>query len=246
VFVTYVKRVIPFIPANSSRDAKNARHNYTSLRSTLLDTEHDSLGTEILLPHFAHKFEFTTGESKSKMIFQNSNSPYSSKSETSDIRQKLRHKYLRKTRRNAQTYCFLTYDSTDAGRLLVEYSRQKNIPTNAVAYWTSIENIPKSLIAKQTELIRGVIGSVQNRKRYLSGWCQFISLAKQYRGRIQILPQHGMNVNIYGHSNNQIVTKCDGDVSDWDGVVAVWGDALDGVPSMALVKFLKANNENGD
>ena len=36
----------------------------------------------------------------------------------------------------------------------------------------------------RVELIRGIAGGDQNRRKYFSGWCQFIKLAKLFNGYV--------------------------------------------------------------
>ncbi len=84
--------------------------------------------------------------------------------------------------------CYLVFDTTSGGRLMLFYTQGggdvQDIPQNAVGFWCASPAKPiQSFKFKQSggrvELIKGIAGGDQNRRKYFSGWAQFIKLAKQ-------------------------------------------------------------------
>jgi hypothetical protein len=84
--------------------------------------------------------------------------------------------------------CYLTFETTSGGRLMLVYSRG-DIPSNAVGFWCpgpghSIQGFKFKQAGGKSELIKGIAGGDQNRRKYFSGWCQFIKLAKAMNGYV--------------------------------------------------------------
>ncbi|CAJ1961361.1 unnamed protein product [Cylindrotheca closterium] len=99
--------------------------------------------------------------------------------------------------------CYLMFDTLSGGRLLLYYSRGK-IPLNAIGFWCpGPGKAIQGFKFKQSsqELIKGIAGGDQNRKKYFSGWCQFIKQAKAMGGYVIKFPnaeQGGVEVDIIG------------------------------------------------
>jgi Immune Mapped Protein 2 (IMP2) N-terminal domain len=102
------------------------------------------------------------------------------------------------------TGCYLVYEPSSGGRLMLHYS-QGMVPENAVGFWLpgphqSIQLFKFKQACGRSELIRGIAGAGEAGKRkYMSGWCQFLKLAKAKDGKvIQFMPEQGLAVDVYG------------------------------------------------
>jgi hypothetical protein len=76
--------------------------------------------------------------------------------------------------------CYLIFESASGGRLVLLYSRGE-IPLNAIGFWCpgpgrSIQGFKFKQAGGRVELIKGIAGGDQNRRKYYSGWCQFLKL----------------------------------------------------------------------
>jgi hypothetical protein len=67
------------------------------------------------------------------------------------------------------------------------------LPTRRVFFFTklrcpgpgrSIQGFKFKQAGGRVELIKGIAGGDQNRRKYYSGWCQFIKLAKAFNGYV--------------------------------------------------------------
>jgi Immune Mapped Protein 2 (IMP2) N-terminal domain len=103
------------------------------------------------------------------------------------------------------TGCYLVYEPSSGGRLMLHYS-QGMVPENAVGFWLpgphqSIQLFKFKQACGRSELIRGIAGAGEGGKRkYMSGWCQFLKLAKAKDGKvIQFIPEQGLAVDVYGY-----------------------------------------------
>jgi len=102
--------------------------------------------------------------------------------------------------------CYLVYESDSGGKLMLIYSRGP-VPENAVGFWCpgegeSIQGFKFKQAGGRSELIKGIAGGDLNRRKYYSGWCQFIKLAYQKKGKLIKFPNsdQGVEVDIYGFS----------------------------------------------
>lgn len=82
-----------------------------------------------------------------------------------------------------QDGCYLLYDAASGGTLVLHYSHER-VPENAVGFWTPAPNAKLQEFKFRraggyTELVRGIIGGEKNKRQYLSGWCQFVQMAKR-------------------------------------------------------------------
>ena len=95
--------------------------------------------------------------------------------------------------------CYLTFESSSGGRLMLVYSRGI-IPRNAVGFWCpgpdhSIQGFKFKQAGGKSELIKGIAGGDQNRRKYFSGWCQFIKQAKAMNGYVRSLFRSSLSEN---------------------------------------------------
>lgn len=105
--------------------------------------------------------------------------------------------------------CYLVFESASGGRLMIFYSSGK-IPKNAVGFWCpgpgrSIQGFKFKRNEGRVELIKGIAGGDQNRRKYFSGWCQFIKLAKAFNGYVIKFPnsEQGVEVDVIGYKKEE-------------------------------------------
>jgi len=101
--------------------------------------------------------------------------------------------------------CYLIFENSSGGRLMLYYSNRQ-IPKNAIGFWCagpgkSIQGFKFKQNGGRVELIKGIAGGDQNRRKYFSGWCQFIKLAKSFNGCVIKFPnsEQGVEVDVIGY-----------------------------------------------
>lgn len=147
--------------------------------------------------------------------------------------------------------CYLVYEADSGGKLTLYYS--KTPVEHAVGFWYAgqgkkIQGFKYKQNGGRSELIRGIMGGDANRKKYFSGWCQFIKAAKAFKGSVVKFPNEGpgVEVDIYGYNKDDtgptLLNLDDGacDVSELEGVVVLpkHNDTYTGVKSMTVQAFL--------
>mmetsp|Transcript_20071 Transcript_20071/g.49296 ORF Transcript_20071/g.49296 Transcript_20071/m.49296 type:complete len:173 (+) Transcript_20071:137-655(+) len=155
--------------------------------------------------------------------------------------------------------CYLTFDSLSGGRLVLYYSQGK-IPLNAIGFWCAgpgkaIQGFKFKQSQGQVELIKGIAGGDQNRRKYFSGWCQFIKQAKAMDGYVIKFPNpdQGVEVDVIGYkkvSEQPIELDLDEgliEVADFDAVSVVPKNnaTFRGIKSIGENKFLDMGNLAG-
>lgn len=105
--------------------------------------------------------------------------------------------------------CYLVFDAALGGRLVLLYSNSR-IPKNAVGFWCagpgrSIQGFKFKQNEGRVELIKGIAGGDQNRRKYFSGWCQFIKLAKSFNGYVIKFPnsEQGVEIDVIGYKKEE-------------------------------------------
>jgi len=105
--------------------------------------------------------------------------------------------------------CYLVYDTGGRGRLVLFYSKGQ-IPRKALGFWCagpgrSIQGFKFKQNGGKVELIKGIAGGDSNRRKYFSGWCQFIKLAKSFNGYVIKFPksEQGVEVDVIGYKNKE-------------------------------------------
>jgi hypothetical protein len=96
--------------------------------------------------------------------------------------------------------CYLTFESSSGGQLMLIYSKSE-IPLNAIGFWCpgsdhQIQGFKFKSKGGKSELIKGIAGGDQNRRKYYSGWCQFIKLAKAMNGYVIKFPNPKQGVEV--------------------------------------------------
>ena len=159
--------------------------------------------------------------------------------------------------------CYLLYEpKTSGGKLMMMYSKS-HIPLNAIGFWCpGPQNSIQGFKFKQNngtgrvDIITGVAGgSDSNRRKYYSGWCQFIRAAKQMNGYVIKFPnqQQGVEVDVvaFMKTNEQIVelNLDEGliEVNELDAiaVIAKHNTTFKGLKTMTISNFLEAGNTAG-
>jgi hypothetical protein len=157
--------------------------------------------------------------------------------------------------------CYMVFDSASGGRLMLFYTQGGGeIPANAVGFWCAAPSKPiQSFKFKQSagrvELIKGIAGGDQNRRKYFSGWCQFIKLAKQRDGKVIkfTLAQQSVPVDVYGYTKTStqpmLLPLDEGlvDVVDLHAVAVLpkHNSQFQGIKTMEIQSFLELGNIAG-
>ena len=156
--------------------------------------------------------------------------------------------------------CYLTFEPDSGGRLMLFYSKGE-IPKNAVGFWCpgpnkTIQGFKFKQNGGRSELIKGIAGGDSNRRKYFSGWCQFIKLARAMNGYVIKFPLHdhqGVEVDVvaYHESTNQPY-ELDLDeglveVSKFDAIAVIpkHNTTFRGIKSIVVSNFLELGNIAG-
>lgn len=153
--------------------------------------------------------------------------------------------------------CYLIYDNASGGTLVLHYSHEQ-VPENAVGFWVpgkdrKIQEFKYDHDSGYVELIRGIVGGEKNKRKYYSGWCQFIQLAKSFGGKVakKSIFEQGLKVDVYGYQDGR-VSYLDMDdkllnVGDLEAVAVVpeGNDRFKGVHALTRTVFLDNGNFEG-
>jgi len=153
--------------------------------------------------------------------------------------------------------CYLIYDNASGGTLVLHYSHSQ-VPENAVGFWVpgkdrKIQEFKYDTDSGYVELIRGIVGGEKNKRKYYSGWCQFIQLAKSFGGKVAKKPdfEQGIKVDIYGYQDGRVSFLDINDklqaVGDLEAVAVVpaGNDRFKGVHALTRSLFLEEGNFEG-
>ena len=139
------------------------------------------------------------------------------------------------------------------------YSRSE-IPLNAIGFFCcgpgkQIQGFKFKQAGGRVELIKGIAGGDQNRRKYFSGWCQFIKLAKAMEGYVIKFPnsEQGVEVDVIAYKkDSEQPYEIDLDeglieVGEFDAVAVVpkHNPTFRGVKSLVLSNFLELGNLAG-
>jgi Immune Mapped Protein 2 (IMP2) N-terminal domain len=154
--------------------------------------------------------------------------------------------------------CYLVFEASSGGCLVLQYS-EGPVPDNAVGFFVpgaghKIQPFKFKQNAGKSELIKGIAGGDSNRRKYFSGWCQFLKLAVAKGGlAIQFTAQQGVAVDVYGYLKDkqrpEFIDLASGlvDVSAYDAFAVMPKDHtfLKGVKSIVISNFLELGNLAG-
>jgi Immune Mapped Protein 2 (IMP2) N-terminal domain len=155
--------------------------------------------------------------------------------------------------------CYMTFEPSSGGRLMILYSRGE-IPMNSIGFWCAgpgrtIQDFKFKQAGGWSELIKGIAGGDQNRRKYYSGWCQFIKMAKAMNGYVIKFPNciQGVEVDVVAyHSATSQPYELDLDeglveVGDFDAISVIpkHNTTFRGIKSINLNNFLELGNLAG-
>jgi hypothetical protein len=153
--------------------------------------------------------------------------------------------------------CYLIYDSSSGGTLVLHYSRHQEVE-NAIGFFVpgkdhKFQKFKYDHDSGYVELIGGIVGGEKNKRKYYSGWCQFIQLAKSFGGKVAKKPdfEQGIKVDIYGFKEGRVSYLDLNDklqpVSDLEAVAVVphGNDRFKGVHALTRTMFLDGGNTEG-
>jgi hypothetical protein len=155
--------------------------------------------------------------------------------------------------------CYMVYEPSSGGCLMLYYSKGP-VPSNAVGFWScghdqTIQEFKFKQAAGRSELIKGIAGGDSNKRRYFTGWCQFLKLAKAKKGRvIQFTPEtQGLPVDVYGYhqadNSCRLLEVCEGliDLNQVDAVAVMARnhEFLKGVKTIGMNNFMDLGNIAG-
>jgi hypothetical protein len=155
--------------------------------------------------------------------------------------------------------CYLIYEPSSGGRLMLFYSRAE-IPLNAIGFWcpgpnNSIQGFKFKQAGGRVELIKGIAGGDQNRRKYYSGWCQFIKMAKAMNGYVIKFPnsEQGVEVDVVAYKKEEEqpysldLDECLVEVCDFEAIAVIpkHNPTFKGVKSIVITNFLELGNMVG-
>lgn len=155
--------------------------------------------------------------------------------------------------------CYLIYEPASGGRMMLFYT-QSQIPLNAIGFWTpgpgrAIQGFKFKQAGGRVELIKGIAGGDRNCRKFFSGWCQFVKMAKAMNGYVIKFPnaEQGVEVDIVTYKKEEEQPfELDMDeglieVGAFDAVAVVpkHNPTFKGLHSIVLTNFLELGNLAG-
>lgn len=143
--------------------------------------------------------------------------------------------------------------------MMLHYTQNK-IPLDAIGFWCpgpkrSIQGFKFKQAGGRSELIKGIAGGDQNRRKFYSGWAQFLKLAKSYQGYAIKFPnaQQGVEVDIYAYrakDEQPVALELDQgllEMGDFDAVAVIpkHNTTYKGLKSIVLSNFMELGNLAG-
>jgi len=152
--------------------------------------------------------------------------------------------------------CYLVYGTDTGGKLSLHYSR--TAIADAIGFWMPgagkvIQGFKFSQNCGRVEIIKGIAGGDANKKKYYSGWCQFVKAARAFNGLVCKWPDRaGIEVDLYVFYNetSEVVKIQDGELFDTSKIDAVsclrkGATVFDGVKKTPKRVFLDKGNSVG-
>jgi len=152
--------------------------------------------------------------------------------------------------------CYLVYFSDSGGKLVLHYS--KTPVDNAIGFWRAgngktIQGFKFRQNSGRVELIKGIAGGDANKRKFFSGWCQFIKAAAAFSGSVRKFPNiGGLEVELYAHSKDGTTHFLDidneeVDVSQFDAIACLphHNNLFQGVHALDLNRFVNTANIAG-
>ena len=152
--------------------------------------------------------------------------------------------------------CYLVYFADSGGKLVLHYS--KTPVDNAIGFWRagqgkSIQGFKYRQNSGRVELIKGIAGGDANKRKFFSGWCQFIKAAAAFNGSARKFPNAGgLEVELYAVSKDGTVHFLDVDneevdVSQFDAIACLPknNNLFKGVHNLDVNRFVNTANIAG-
>jgi len=152
--------------------------------------------------------------------------------------------------------CYLVYLADSGGKLVLHYS--KTPVDNAIGFWRagqgkSIQGFKYRQNSGRVELIKGIAGGDANKRKFFSGWCQFIKAAAAFNGSARKFPNAGgLEVELYAVSKDGTVHFLDVDneevdVSQFDAIACLPknNNLFKGVHNLDVNRFVNTANIAG-
>jgi hypothetical protein len=152
--------------------------------------------------------------------------------------------------------CYLVYLSDSGGKLVLHYS--KTPVDSAIGFWRagqgkSIQGFKYRQNSGRVELIKGIAGGDANKRKFFSGWCQFIKAAAAFNGSARKFPNvGGLEIELYAHSTDGTCHFLDVDneevnVSQFDAIACLPknNNLFQGVHSIDVNRFVNTANIAG-
>lgn len=152
--------------------------------------------------------------------------------------------------------CYLVYFADSGGKLVLHYS--KTPVDNAIGFWRagqgkSIQGFKYRQNSGRVELIKGIAGGDANKRKFFSGWCQFIKAAAAFNGSVRKFPNvGGLEIELYAVSKDGTVHFLDVDneevdVSQFDAIACLPknNNLFQGVHNLDVNRFVNTANIAG-
>eukprot|EP00978_Attheya_sp_CCMP212_P032656 scaffold128551_cov45-Attheya_sp.AAC.1 len=163
-----------------------------------------------------------------------------------------------------QPGCYLVYESDSSGKLMLYYSKDGTLGPDVappIGFWCvggtkKIQGFKFSQNGGRQELIRGIMGGDANRRKYFSGWAQFVKAAKAMQGSVRCFPleegQAGVAIDVWGfaEASPKPIKLNEGDAMDVSQLDAVailpkGNDIYIGINTMNMNNFITRANTSG-
>mmetsp|Transcript_18348 Transcript_18348/g.52527 ORF Transcript_18348/g.52527 Transcript_18348/m.52527 type:complete len:1619 (-) Transcript_18348:247-5103(-) len=152
--------------------------------------------------------------------------------------------------------CYLVYLADSGGKLVLHYS--KTPVDNAIGFWRagqgkSIQGFKYRQNSGRVELIKGIAGGDANKRKFFSGWCQFIKAAAAFNGSARKFPNvGGLEIELYAHSKDGTchyldVDNEEVDVCQFDAIACLPknNNLFKGVHALDVNRFVNTANIAG-
>lgn len=122
--------------------------------------------------------------------------------------------------------CYLLFDSNSGGRFIIKFSR--SIVSDAIGFWApgpgkKLQGFKFKQNQGKSDLMKGIAGK-DYKKKYYSGWCQFIKAAKSFNGFfLKYSEREHIDVDVYVffHDTCEIEKVLDSTLFDVSNISAV-------------------------
>ncbi len=122
--------------------------------------------------------------------------------------------------------CYLNFDAASGGRFVTQFSH--TVIEDAIGFWApgegkKIQGFKFKQNQGRSDLMKGIAGK-DYKKKYFSGWCQFVKAAKSYDGFLAKYSEKErieVDVYVFFHENCAIEKVEDGKLFDVSSISAV-------------------------